>query len=213
MKTQAIRAALAAIPLFGPWVAAEATDFSHDFSTEAQALRQVREGRNTFRYATFGDETFWGDGIGLHQAIAGAANGGVGPGLSPTMAIEFRFEGRRRRIAALIATCIGARQGGSQRSRHYSGIAQARCGGRRHRHLRQPRQAHLHGHAVRVLSFDRRQLVRQGNRQPPRRLGQSRPQRRRHRGAGAAARAGGAIVRDRCRDRAYGPELLGTREI
>jgi len=87
MKTQAIRAALAAIPLFGPWVATDATDFSHDFSTEAQALRQVREGRNTFRYATFGDETFWGDGIGLHQAIAGAANGGVGPGLPPTMAL------------------------------------------------------------------------------------------------------------------------------
>ena len=28
-----------------------------------------------------------------------------------------------------------------------------------HRHLRQPRQAHVDGHAVRVLSFDRRQLV------------------------------------------------------
>ncbi len=89
MKTQAIRAALAAIAMFGSWVAAEATDFrGHDFSTEAQALRQVREGRNTFRYATFGDETFWGDGIGLHQAIAGAANGGIGPGLSPTMALS-----------------------------------------------------------------------------------------------------------------------------
>jgi len=66
---------------------AGATDFSNDISTEIHAVRQVREGRNTFRYATFGDEAFWGDGIGLHLAIAGAANGGVGPGVSPATAL------------------------------------------------------------------------------------------------------------------------------
>ena len=60
---------------------------SHNFSTERHVLDQVREGRDTFRYATFGDEAFWGDGIGLHLAIAGAANGGVGPGLSPETAL------------------------------------------------------------------------------------------------------------------------------
>jgi len=65
---------------------ADATDFSNDISTEIHAVRQVREGRDTFRYATFGDEAFWGDGIGLHLAIAGAANGGVGPGVSPATA-------------------------------------------------------------------------------------------------------------------------------
>ena len=68
--------------------AAGATDFSNDFTTEFHALKQVREGREAFRYATFGDETFWGDGIGLHEAIAGAANGGVGPGVSPEMALK-----------------------------------------------------------------------------------------------------------------------------
>ena len=66
---------------------ADATDFSNDISTEIHAVRQVREGRDTFRYATFGDEAFWGDGIGLHLAIAGAANGGVGPGVSPATAL------------------------------------------------------------------------------------------------------------------------------
>jgi len=66
---------------------AGAKDISHNFSTERHALDQVREGRDTFRYATFGDEAFWGDGIGLHLAIAGAANGGVGPGLSPKAAL------------------------------------------------------------------------------------------------------------------------------
>ena len=58
-----------------------------DFAAEANALKQIREGRQTFRYATFGDEAFWGDGIGLHLAIAGAANGGVGPGVSPATAL------------------------------------------------------------------------------------------------------------------------------
>jgi hypothetical protein len=56
-------------------------------SAEAHALREVREGRETFRYATFGDEAFWGDTIKLHLAIAGAKNGGVGPGVSPATAL------------------------------------------------------------------------------------------------------------------------------
>jgi hypothetical protein len=62
-----------------------ATDYGT--STEIHALKQVREGRETFRYATFGDEAFWGDALGLHLAIAGAANGGVGPGVSPATAL------------------------------------------------------------------------------------------------------------------------------
>jgi hypothetical protein len=59
-----------------------------DFSTELHAVRQVREGRDTFRYNTFGDEAFWGDALGLHLALLGAANGGVGPGVSPATALS-----------------------------------------------------------------------------------------------------------------------------
>jgi hypothetical protein len=66
---------------------AGATDNVNDFSTELHAVRQVREGRDTFRFATFGDESFWGDGLGLHLALAGDANGGVGPGVSPATAL------------------------------------------------------------------------------------------------------------------------------
>jgi hypothetical protein len=66
---------------------ATATDFSTAFAVETHALRQIHEGRETFRYATFGDEAFWGDGLGLHLAIAGAANGGVGAGVSPQTAL------------------------------------------------------------------------------------------------------------------------------
>jgi hypothetical protein len=62
--------------------------FSQDFAPELHALKQIHEGRQTFRYATFGDEDFWGGLLGLHKAIAGAANGGVGPGVSPKTALS-----------------------------------------------------------------------------------------------------------------------------
>ena len=52
----------------------------------AIALR-FRAGREIFRYETFGDEAFWGGKLGLHQAVAGEANGGVGPGVSPATAL------------------------------------------------------------------------------------------------------------------------------
>lgn len=51
------------------------------------AQQMLTEGRQTFRYETFGDEAFWGDTLQLHKAIAGQANGGVGPGLTPTAAL------------------------------------------------------------------------------------------------------------------------------
>jgi hypothetical protein len=45
------------------------------------------DGRHVFRYDTFGDEAFWGDALKLHQAIEGAALGGVGAGVSPRQAL------------------------------------------------------------------------------------------------------------------------------
>ena len=47
-----------------------------------------REGRDTFRYDTFGDEDFWGGELHLHLAIEGRALGGVGAGLSPRDALR-----------------------------------------------------------------------------------------------------------------------------
>jgi hypothetical protein len=52
------------------------------------ASAMIDEGRRTFRYDTFGDETFWGDTLKLHQAIAGEAQGGVGAGVSPEAALS-----------------------------------------------------------------------------------------------------------------------------
>lgn len=47
-----------------------------------------QHGRWAFRFDTFGDEIFWGDALKLHRAVAGEANGGVGPGLPPVTALE-----------------------------------------------------------------------------------------------------------------------------
>jgi hypothetical protein len=47
----------------------------------------IEQGRQTFRFDTFGDEAFWGDALKLHQAIEGSAFGGVGPGVSPAVAL------------------------------------------------------------------------------------------------------------------------------
>jgi hypothetical protein len=51
------------------------------------AARMITEGRQTFRYDTFGDEAFWGDALKLHDAIQGERFGGVGPGVSPRAAL------------------------------------------------------------------------------------------------------------------------------
>ena len=53
----------------------------------ANAERLFREGRNVFRFDTFGDEEVWGGVLGLHKAIEGSKLGGVGPGVSPKQAL------------------------------------------------------------------------------------------------------------------------------
>jgi hypothetical protein len=59
-----------------------------DQANARSALEMFVEGRETFRFETFGDEVFWGDTLRLHDAIKGERLGGVGPGLSPNAALE-----------------------------------------------------------------------------------------------------------------------------
>jgi len=65
----------------------------------------LREGLDTFRYDTFGDEAFWGDQLRLHEAIAGARLGGVGKGLSPNDALGL---GLKIDVAALPPRVVDA---------------------------------------------------------------------------------------------------------
>jgi hypothetical protein len=59
----------------------------NDRQIEANAERMMGDGRQIFRFDTFGSEAFFGDALQLHRAIAGAANGGVGGGVSPKTAL------------------------------------------------------------------------------------------------------------------------------
>lgn len=51
------------------------------------AKQMIKQGRDTFRYDTFGNQIFWGDALQLHRAISGEQFGGVGPGVSPRLAL------------------------------------------------------------------------------------------------------------------------------
>jgi hypothetical protein len=61
---------------------------SFDDQINANVAKMINEGRQTFRFDTFGDEAFWGDTLKLHQAIEGSKFGGVGPGVSPAAALN-----------------------------------------------------------------------------------------------------------------------------
>jgi hypothetical protein len=65
---------------------AQLTGFDEVISRNAQQM--MENGRQIFRFDTFGSEAFWGDALQLHKAIAGAKNGGVGPGVSPKTALS-----------------------------------------------------------------------------------------------------------------------------
>ena len=80
-----------------------------DAAVWKNAAAQIADGRNTFRFDTFGDEEFWGGALRLHQAIAGAANGGVGPGLSPKAALAL---GLKVDVRALPNSLVAALKAG-----------------------------------------------------------------------------------------------------
>jgi len=63
------------------------TDRDFDRVIQRNARDFIEQGRQTFRFDTFGDEAFWGDSLKLHQAIAGSKLGGVGVGVSPRTAL------------------------------------------------------------------------------------------------------------------------------
>src|SRR5688500_2449386 len=77
-----------------------------DKETDSNALATVKRGREIFRDETFGDEAFWGDAIKLHRAVAGEANGGVGPGVSPATALSVGLKVDANAIPAEVAQKI-----------------------------------------------------------------------------------------------------------
>lgn len=98
-------ALLLSLALWG--VTWQATAQSDDPAAD-YARQLIGEGRQTFRYDTFGDEIFWGDALLLHQAIAGEANGGVGGGLTPNAALGLGLKVDAEAVPAELAAQIQA---------------------------------------------------------------------------------------------------------
>jgi mono/diheme cytochrome c family protein len=69
-------------------VEAEKQRSDFDNRVEDYSKKMLAEGRETFRYDSFGSEDFWGGSLRLHQAILGDRQGGVGAGLTPRDALK-----------------------------------------------------------------------------------------------------------------------------
>jgi hypothetical protein len=52
----------------------------------------IAEGKQIFRFDSFGDEDFWSGLLHIDKAIAGVNNGGFGPGVSPIDALNAGFK-------------------------------------------------------------------------------------------------------------------------
>ncbi|HEY0939623.1 MAG TPA: hypothetical protein VGE08_05965 [Steroidobacter sp.] len=120
MKRSIARSAIVSAGLIGLVAAAGAEqtlqrdDIAHpasriDLRNLNDAVKQIQQGQEIFRRDTFGDEAFWGETLRLHEAIAGRANGGVGPGLSPKAALAL---GLKVDVAALPSRLRNDLQGG-----------------------------------------------------------------------------------------------------
>src|SRR3954468_8875714 len=83
----AVAAGLTTLSLRAQRVGIHAAPGTFDAVIEQNHDEMFGRGLQIFRFDTFGDERFWSDTLKLNQAIAGAANGGVGPGVSPATAL------------------------------------------------------------------------------------------------------------------------------
>jgi cytochrome c553 len=70
----------------------------------------VSDGKNIFRFDTFGDEEFWSGLLHIDKAIAGSKNGGFGPGVSPNTALKV---GLKVDATALPAEVVAGIQSGA----------------------------------------------------------------------------------------------------
>jgi hypothetical protein len=77
---------------------------------EKKSKSLVNDGNQIFRFDTFGDEDFWSGLLHIDKAIAGANNGGFGPGVSPKTALAV---GLKVDADALPANVIAGIQSGA----------------------------------------------------------------------------------------------------
>jgi hypothetical protein len=78
-------------------------DKTFDDKISANARQMFDQGKQIFRFETFGDEAYWAGTLKLHKAIAGSKFGGIGPGVSPKTALAV---GLKVDMDALPATLV-----------------------------------------------------------------------------------------------------------
>ena len=89
-----------------PAVEAEKTRSDFDNRVQDYSQKMIDEGRETFRYDSFGSEEFWGGALKLHQAILGEKQGGVGAGLSPRQALQAGLKVDAGKLPKILAEAI-----------------------------------------------------------------------------------------------------------
>ncbi|KOF02141.1 hypothetical protein OB69_14055 [Roseivirga seohaensis subsp. aquiponti] len=70
----------------------------------------VSQGRETFRYNTFGDEAFWSGVLHIDKAILGESNGGYGAGVSPATALSVGLKVDSEALPEEVVSAIQAGQ-------------------------------------------------------------------------------------------------------
>src|SRR5215207_1872261 len=89
-----------------PAIDAEKGRLGYDVRVEAYARKMLEEGREVFRYDTFGSEDFWGGQLRLHEAILGEKQGGVGPGVTPKQALELGLKVDVGKLPKILVSAI-----------------------------------------------------------------------------------------------------------
>lgn len=69
---------------------------------ESNSRELFHEGREIFRYDTFGSEAFWGDKLQLHRAIARKEKGGLDKGLTPRQALQLGLKADVAKVPRLL---------------------------------------------------------------------------------------------------------------
>jgi hypothetical protein len=87
-----------------------AADNNFDTQIQDNARRMLEEGKQIFRFDTFGSEDFWGGKLRLHEALAGEKLGGIGGGVSPTAALKLGLKVDAAAIPSDLAAKIKAGQ-------------------------------------------------------------------------------------------------------
>ena len=81
---------------------------NYDVQIQRNAERMLKEGKQIFRFDTFGSEQFWGGKLRLHEAIAGEKLGGVGQGVSPKTALGLGLKVDAEALPAALVAQIKA---------------------------------------------------------------------------------------------------------